>query len=404
MTPGADVGPDDRRAAELLAEFGSPLYVYDEATIRARCRALRSAVPLEGVEFLYAAKANTNLEILRVVRDEGLSIDAVSIGEVAAALKAGFPPGRISYNGNNVPRAEIEEVLRLGVHVSVDSTAQLETAAAAAKGGSFGLRINPDVGDGHHAHVVTGGPDAKFGVAPSEVPKAVARARYLGARIDGLHQHIGSGILDVENLLRAVNVMLGAAEAAPDLRFCDFGGGFGVPYRPEEKPLDLRAFGRAAAPALSAFRARRGGDVVFRFEPGRYVVAESGTLYVTTTAVKRTATRVFVGVDSGFNHLVRPTLYDAFHPIRNVSNPKAPIERVSVAGYICESGDLLARDRELPLPKEGDVLAIGVAGAYGFSMASTYNTRPRPAEVMIGLDGAARLVRRRETLSDLLGP
>lgn len=391
----------DGRAAELLARFGSPLYVYDEATLRARCRALRGAVPLPGVAILYAAKANGNPELLKIVRSEGLGLDAVSLGEVEAALRAGFPPSAVSYNGNNVTAEELRAVVAHGVHVGVDSTSQLETVARAAPGIAVALRINADVGDGHHAHVVTSGPEAKFGIAPEDVPEALAVARRLGARVDGLHQHIGSGVLDPRALDRAVDALLDVARGVPDLAFVDFGGGFGVPYRPDDRPLDLAAWGAAVAPRLAAFRRAAGRATEFRFEPGRYVVAECGTLYVTTTSVKRTATRVFAGVDSGFNHLARPMIYDAYHPIRNATRPEAPRAVVTIAGYVCESGDVFARDREIPLPREGDVLAIGVAGAYGWSMASTYNRRPRPAEVLVGLDGRPRLIRRRETLADL---
>ncbi|HYC79164.1 MAG TPA: diaminopimelate decarboxylase [Planctomycetota bacterium] len=397
--PGA--GAVDALAPALLKTYGSPLYVYDETILRARCRALRDAVPLDGVRMLYAAKANTNPAILRTVRDEGLDLDAVSLGEVLAALRAGFPAMRLSYNGNNVADDELSAVLERGVHVSVDALSQLERVARLKPGASVGLRLNPDVGDGHHEHVITGGPDAKFGVAPADIPAARRLAAERGLRLDGLHQHIGSGILDVENLLRAVDVMLETAAQVPGLAFVDFGGGFGVPYRPGERALDVAAFGAAVAPRLAAFRRAAGSDVAFRFEPGRFVVAECGTLLVVVTAVKRTAKHVFVGVDSGFHHLVRPTLYGAYHPVRNLTRPDAPPITVRVAGNICESGDLLAKDRLLPEPREGDVLAIDVAGAYGYSMSSNYNTRPRPAEVMIGVDGAPRLIRRRETFEDL---
>ena len=399
--PNTGAGAIDAHAPALLSRFGSPLYVYDETTLRARCRALRTAVPLDRTAILYAAKANTNPRLLAMIRAEGLRMDAVSLGEVEVGLRAGFRPDEISYNGNNVPADELAAVLAHGVHVSVDSLAQLDRATRLAPGGAFGLRVNPDVGAGHHEHVITGGPDAKFGVAPAEVKAAVALAHGRGARIDGLHQHIGSGILDPADLLRAVEILLTVADDVPDLDFVDFGGGFGVPYRPEERPLDLPRFGAAVAPILAEFRRRSGKNVEFRFEPGRYVVAECGTLYVTTTAVKRTRDHVFVGVDSGFNHLVRPMMYDAYHPIRNVSRPHAKVEPMSVAGYVCESGDLFAKDRPLPLPEEGDILAIGVAGAYGYAMASVYNTRGRPAEVLLAADGTARLIRRRESLADL---
>ncbi len=387
-------------AAELLRTYGSPLYVYDEATIRERCRRLRAALALPGIQILYAMKANANPEILRVVREEGLGIDAVSLGEVALARRCGFAPEEISYNGNNVDDAEMQDVVRAGVHVSVDGLDQLERFGRLRLGESVGLRLNPDVGAGHHDHVITGGPEAKFGVPPAAIPEALAIARRHGCRVDGLQQHIGSGILDAETMLLAVDVMLANAAGLPDLQFVDFGGGIGIPYKPADRPIDLSTFGSRVAGRLGEFRRRLGREVRFRFEPGRFVVAESGTLLVTVTAVKRGERHVFVGTDSGFNHLVRPVMYGSWHEIRNVTNPGGTPVPVSVAGNICESGDLFAKDRPIAEPRAGDVLAIANTGAYGYSMASTYNQRARPAEVMV-LGGAHRLIRRRETLADL---
>jgi diaminopimelate decarboxylase len=387
-------------APELARAYGTPLYVYDEALLRERCRTIRAAIPLPGVEILYALKANANAAILRAIREEGLGADAFSLGEVLLAKRCGFPPGLISFNGNNVDDAELRAVADQGVHVCADGLSQLERLARLGVGGSVAVRLNPDVGAGHHDHVITGGPDAKFGIAPDEIPQALAIARKGSLAIDGIQQHIGSGILDADVFLLAVDALLDAARGLPDLRYADFGGGIGIPSRPGEKPFDLAAFGPKAAARLEAFRQRVGRAVTFRLEPGRFVVAESGSLLVRVTAIKRTREHVFVGTDSGFNHLIRPILYGAWHPVENLTNPDGAPVVVRVAGNVCESGDLFAVDRPLPEPREGDLLAIRNAGAYGWSMASPYNLRPRPAEVLFS--GAAhRLVRRRETFDDL---
>jgi diaminopimelate decarboxylase len=387
-------------APELARAYGTPLYVYDEALLRERCRTIRAAIPLPGVEILYALKANSNAAILRTIREEGLGADAVSLGEVLLAKKCGFPSALISFNGNNVDDAELRAVAAAGAHVCADGLSQLERLARLGVGGAVAVRLNPDVGAGHHDHVITGGPEAKFGIAPDEIPQALAIARKGSLAIDGIQQHIGSGILDPDVFLLAVDALLDAARGLPDLRYADFGGGIGIPSRPGEKPFDLAAFGRKAAARLEAFRQRVGRPITFRLEPGRYVVAESGSLLVRVTAIKRTRDHVFVGTDSGFNHLIRPILYGAWHPVENLTNPQGAPVVVRVAGNICESGDLFAVDRPIPEPREGDLLAIRNAGAYGWSMASPYNLRPRPAEVLFS--GAAhRLVRRRETFDDL---
>jgi diaminopimelate decarboxylase len=372
----------ERLAPDLARDRGTPLYVYDEAVLRDRCRTIRAAIPLEGVEVLYALKANSNASILRVVREEGLGADAVSLGEVLLARRCGFPPAQISFNGNNVDDAELRAVAAEGVHVCADGLSQLERFARLRLGGAVAVRLNPDVGAGHHDHVITGGPDAKFGIAPEELPAAVAIARKGGLTIDGIQQHIGSGILDPGVFLLAVDALLDAARGLPDLRYADFGGGIGIPSRPGEKAFDLAEFGRQAAPRLRRFRETVGRPVTFRLEPGRFVVAESGSLLVRVTAIKRTKDHVFVGTDSGFNHLIRPILYGAFHPVENLTNPGGRPVVVRVAGNVCESGDLFAIDRPLPEPREGDLLAIRNVGAYGWSMASPYNLRPRPGEGM----------------------
>jgi diaminopimelate decarboxylase len=387
-------------APELARAYGTPLYVYDEAVLRARCRAIRSSIPVDGVEVLYALKANSNPEILRIVQAEGLGADAVSLGEVLLAKRCGFRRERISFNGNNVDENELRALIAEGVHLCVDSLSQLDRLARLGHRGSVAVRLNPDIGAGHHGHVITGGPEAKFGIAPDELPAALEVARRSGLLVDGIQQHIGSGILDVDVFLLAVDALLDAAASIPDLRYVDFGGGIGIPSRPGERPFDVSELGRRITPRLEQFRQKRGQEIVFRLEPGRFVVAECGALLLRVTAIKKTKDHVFVGTDSGFNHFVRPILYGAWHPIENLTNPSASPTTVRVAGNICESGDLFAIDRPLPGPREDDLLAIRDVGAYGYSMASSYNLRPRPAEVMVS-GTTHRLIRRRETFEDL---
>ena len=381
-------------AADLIDRFGSPLYVYEEAGLRSRCRQLVAALP--SCALLYAMKANANPSLLSVIREEGLGIDAVSIGEVMRARRVGFATEQISYNGNNVTDEEMGAVRELGVHVTVDSLSQLERYGRLFPGTDVGLRLNPDIGEGHHDHVITGGPEAKFGVDHEDIEAAHCIASRHGLIISGLHQHVGSGILEVDRFVSAMEVMLEVAERFSGLRFVDFGGGFGVGYKPDEEDFDVAKLGAEVSHLLARFRAKE-PDVVFRFEPGRWIIAPCGTLYVTVTSVKRGKRHTFVGTDSGLNHLLRPALYGSWHAIENVSRPDAPAETVAVAGNICESGDLFCKGRAVPKPEEGDVLAIRDVGAYGWSMASSYNLRPRPAEVLVR-PGGPQVIREREPL------
>lgn len=392
----------EARLLDAVKAHGSPLYVYDEATLRDRCRSLKELGFGTPVDFLYALKANSNRRLLGIIREEGFGIDAVSEGEVRAALRAGFEPRRVSYTGNNSSDAELRAVHGLGVHVTVDSISALERFGRAFPDSSIGLRINPNFGDGHHAHVVTGGEDSKFGVAESEVQDALAAAARHRLKIDVVQQHIGSGILDSSMLTSAMGSLLEVAAGFPHLRVVDFGGGFGIPYRPGEEPLDLAFIAAAGTKMLSSWCKKTRYEGAFRFEPGRFVVAACGTLCTTVTTVKRTSKHTFVGTDSGFHHLLRPMVYDAYHRIENLSNPKGATEHVTVVGNICESGDVFARDRAITKCREGDLLAIRDAGAYGFSMASTYNLRPRPAEVLLPKEGAPELIRARESIDSLL--
>jgi len=394
-------------AESLAQEFGTPLYVYDESSLRARCRELHEAFRAAQPDFHYAVKANFNPSLLRILKEEGFGIDAVSPHEARLALELGFRHDQILFTGNNTSEEDLAYCLQRGIPVNLGSLDEVERFGRLAPGGAISVRINPDVGAGHHAHVITGGPHSKFGIYVTErerLGEALARHRL---RLYGIHAHIGSGILHSDDMLAAMEIVLREAGRFEGLEFIDFGGGFGVPYRPEEKRLALGELGSAMAERFIAFRRAYGSPVRMKLEPGRYVVAEAGTLLARVTTVKTTPRHTFVGTDSGFNHLVRPVMYGAYHGIVNASRMQGDTRPVVVAGNICESGDVFTQgedgleDRELTLPRIGDVLAILDAGAYGMCLSSQYNLRPRPPEVLVRAD-QARLIRRRESYEDLL--
>jgi diaminopimelate decarboxylase len=395
------LGP--RRARALAERFGTPLYVYSRRTLLARCRALQRAFP--GVELHYAMKANSNPSLLRLITRWGLGVDAVSPWEVALALAVGVAPGRVLFTGNNPSERDLRAVHAAGARVNLDALSTLEVwAKLAGPGREVSLRLNLDVGAGHHRHVVTGGRESKFGLTREELPEARRIAQAHGQRIVGLHQHIGSGFFEVEPFLAALEPLLALVPDFPHLSFVDAGGGFGVPYRPEERPVDLSAWGQAVLARVERAREEhRRPHLRLLLEPGRYVVCEAGVLLASVTAVKPRGDRVWVGLDTGMHHLLRPALYQAWHPVRSYPRGRASraTARCWLVGSICESADVLAEDRSLPLPAPGELLALGNVGAYGYVMASHYNLRPRPAEVLV--DGEEfTLLRPEETLEDIV--
>lgn len=386
---------------KLIERFGSPLFVYDEHIIRGQARKLKTAVTYPETRLLYSCKANTNLTVLRILRQEGLGIDAVSPGEIFLALHAGFKPAHILFTGNNVTDEELRFALSKRVGMNIDSLSQLERFGKLCPGGAISVRINPDVGEGHHDHVITGGPESKFGIWVDQVSEILRLARKHRLRIIGLHQHIGSGILEAEVFLDAMEVLLGVALSFKELEFLDFGGGLGVPYAPGQAPLNVELLGRMLSQRFQSFCGKYGKPLTLILEPGRFFVAEAGVLLCRVNTVKATPEHFFVGTDSGFNHLIRHSLYGAHHEILNASRVKGPRKFVAVCGNVCESGDLFTHGREITKFQEGDIAAILNAGAYGFSMSMEYNSRPRPAEVLVK-QGKARLIRKREPLDDLL--
>lgn len=375
-------GIDRDVLSRVAEEQGTPTYVTSAATVRDRFDSLRDVFPDARVQ--YAAKANTNPRILRVLRERGAALDTVSLGEVLAGQRAGFDGDEMMYTSYAPSPEELAAVLERGVLVNVDSAGQMETVVGAGAE-RVGVRVNPGVGAGHSDEVVTGGKGARFGVSPEEAVELYERALDAGVEPVCLHAHIGSGFLEPEPLVRATERMCEVVEDLPVTpEYVDIGGGLGVPYRRDEEPLDVAALGKRVREAFDV-------DAKLVVEPGRYLVAESTVL---VTRVNTVGDGV-IGVDAGFNTLLRPAMYDAYHAVTNVSrDDDAPTGRYDVAGPVCESGDYLAHGRELAEPREGDLLAFHTAGAYGFVMASRYNSRPLPAEVMV--DDGVEVVRDRE--------
>lgn len=392
--------PDTLR--HIAQTFGTPTYVYAESIIRRQCRQLRAHLSGLPLRLLYAMKANANPVLLQIIRAEGLGIDAVSPAELALALRVGFPPENVLFSANNMTDEEMHDAQARGVLLNIGELSRLEKFGRAYPGRAVCVRLNPQVGAGHHQHVITAGERSKFGIPVQEIDAVKAIARRHGLRIVGLHQHIGSGILNTEHIWRAISVLLEAAGAFPDVRFLNFGGGLGIPYGPHDEPLDFENFRERIVAPLLAFQQRHpSDDLTFWFEPGRYLMAESGVLLVQVNTLKPTPSRTFAGTNSGMGHLVRPAIYGAYHAIYNLSNPDGPLHTYDVTGNICESGDLFARDREVQEIREHDILALLDAGAYGTVMASEYNLRPLPAEVLIREDGTLQPIRRRLTYEEL---
>ena len=394
---------DDARLARLAEQHGTPLYVLDAATVRAR---LGSLAAFDQVR--YAQKAHGGLALLRLLRAGGAKVDAVSAGELARAFAAGYEPGEVVYTADVLDEPAFELVRERGVVVNAGSADMLESCARARPGADVWLRVNPGHGHGHGRKVATGGAASKHGIWHVELPAAVERARELGLSVVGLHVHTGSGS-DLENLVRGRDALRAAARLVPDtLRVLSAGGGLPVPYRASDPPFDVEAHARAWLELRDELSAALDRPLEMEVEPGRYLVAEAGVLVTRVLTRKRTDGNDWVLVDAGFHTLARPAMYAAHHELVALSPRPGPRAPRIVAGPLCESGDVLTVDadgepapRDLPPLERGDLLAILTAGAYGLSMASTYNSRPLPAEVLVDGDDE-RLVRRRQTLDGLL--
>ncbi len=392
---------------DLVEKYGSPLYVYNERILRERCRELKNLIPYPNFSVNYSAKANSNLAFLEIVHEEGLNVDAMSPGEIFVELKAGFKPEQIFYISNNVSREEMQFAIDNNILTSVDSLSQLEQYGQLNPGGKIAARFNGGIGAGHHEKVVTAGKKTKFAINPELIPEFKEILKKYNLKLVGINQHIGSLFMDGKPYINGVKAILEIAKQFDDLEFVDLGGGFGIPYEKlnEQTRLDLKTLGEKLNEVLENFVKEYGKQITFKIEPGRYISAECGLLLGTVHAVKYNSEHKYAGTDLGFNVLARPVMYDSHHDIevyRNSDIKSEKEEPITIVGNICESGDIIAKDRMLPDVKEGDLLGVLDAGAYGHAMSSNYNNRLRPAEVLIRENGEAILIRKRDTLEELI--
>ncbi|MFR4986138.1 MAG: diaminopimelate decarboxylase [Lachnospirales bacterium] len=393
---------------DLIQKYGSPLYVYNEKILREKIRDMKNLVSYENFAVNYSAKANSNLAILEIANDEGLNIDAMSPGEMYAELKAGFAPEKIFYISNNVSKEEMQYAIDNNIILSVDSISQLEQFGQINPGGKVAARFNGGIGAGHHEKVITAGKNTKFGIDPDEMELFNETLKKYNLKLVGINQHIGSLFMEPDKYIEGVYAILSIAKQFNDLEFIDLGGGFGIPYNKLDdtyKSLDIKSLGKKLDEIFEEFSKEYGKRIKFKIEPGRYIAAECGVLLGTVNAIKNNGNNKYAGTDIGFNVLARPVMYDSHHDIevyRQSNEKPKKIEPITVVGNICETGDIIAKNRMLPTLKEGDILGILDAGAYGHVMSSNYNNRLRPAEVLIRENGEVVLIRKRDTLEDIV--
>jgi diaminopimelate decarboxylase/aspartate kinase len=382
---GTPQGPPVEAATllTLVERHGTPLYVYDLDTVDRRIASLRRHLPLHPGRLLFACKANAHPAILSRLATHQVGVEAASPGEALRALECGHAPENVLVSATNASASDLAGLAARGCRLALGSLSDVRRVGALARGTAVLLRMNPGVGEGHHRHVVTGGAQSKFGIPIDDLASALSACRASGLEVFGLHAHMGSGILDPAPLLASARALLAAARGVPGISVLDFGGGFGIPYRDGEVELDLAVYGAAMDREITAFAAETGARPEAWFEPGRFVVGPAGCLLARVTCRKESGGHVFVGLDTGMNHFLRPALYGSFHRILNLSAPDAPLEWVEIVGNVCESTDVFASARALPRAEEGHVLAILDAGAYGFTMASVYNLWPLPKEVVL---------------------
>lgn len=386
---------------EIAEQFDTPLYIYDSETIISQYHRLKNAFNNSNVKIKYACKALNNLNVLKLLKNEGSGLDVVSIEEAHLGLKAGFQPNEILFTPNCVSFDEIKQGVELGLVINIDNISILEQF-----GHTYGntvpccIRINPHILAGGNVHIQTGHIDSKFGISIHQLRHVMRVIEVENINVIGLHMHTGSDILDAEVFIRGAELLFEAAIHFKDLAFIDFGSGFKVPYKLDDITTDVEELGKVLTKRFNEFCTEYGKELELWFEPGKFIVSESGVLLTKVNVIKQTTSTVFVGVNSGQNHLIRPMFYDAYHHIENISNPNGTQRIYSIVGYICET-DTFGWDRKLSEVHEGDILAIKNAGAYGYTMANNYNGRYRPAEVLIH-KGKALLIRKRESFADLI--
>ncbi|KXK57551.1 MAG: diaminopimelate decarboxylase [Chlorobi bacterium] len=388
-------------ARSLVEKFGSPLYVYDAEVIRQHFQRLTSAFSGVPHRLLYACKANNNMAIIKFIHQLGAGVDAVSASEVELAFRCGVPANQILFTPNCVAFSEIEYAAERGVLVNIDNISVLERFGQNYGGSKpCAIRINPHILAGGNAHIQTGHIDSKFGISIHQMRHILRVINAYGMNVVGLHMHTGSEILDPQTFVTGAEILFDAAFQFPNLQFLDFGSGFKVPYKTDDIATDVESLGETMTARFREFCNEYGRQLELWFEPGKFLVSASGYLLVTATVLKQTPSCVFIGTDSGLNHLIRPMLYDAYHGIINADQLQGTERIYTVVGCICET-DTFGVDRRLVQAQEGTILALKNAGAYGYAMSSNYNLRARPAEVLI-LNGRPHCIRRRETLEDML--
>ena len=389
---------------ELLAlahEFGNPLYVYDAAIIEQQYQRLTTAFSkVPTLRINYAMKALSNVTILKLLKNLGSGLDTVSFQEVQLGLHAGFTPDKIIFTPNGVSFEEIEAVAKLGVQINIDNLSVLEHFGTKYPKIPVCIRINPHVMAGGNQNISVGHIDSKFGISIYQIPHIIRIVENTKMHINGIHMHTGSDILDIEVFLYAAEILFDAAKNFKELDFLDFGSGFKVPYKKGDIETNIEELGKKLTKRFLAFEKEYGRELTLAFEPGKFLVSEAGYFLAKVNVIKQTTSTVFAGIDSGFNHLIRPMLYGSQHTIENISNPKGKERFYTVVGYICET-DTFANNRKIAEIHEGDTLCFRNAGAYCFTMASNYNSRYKPAEVL-WKDGKGHLIRERETMEDIL--
>ncbi|CAM1353645.1 diaminopimelate decarboxylase [Tenacibaculum insulae] len=385
----------------LANKYGSPLYVYDTEKIIQQYNKITTAFSsVKSLKLNYAVKALSNINILKVFNTLKSGLDTVSIQEVKLGLHAGFKPKEIIYTPNGVSLQEIEEVAKLGVQINIDNLSILELFGQKHPKVPVCIRINPHIMAGGNSNISVGHIDSKFGISIHQVPHIKRVVENTGMRINGIHMHTGSDILDIDTFLRATEILFDVAKQFKNIDFIDFGSGFKVPYKKDDISTDIVELGEKLSARFNQFCKEYGKNITLMFEPGKFLVSESGYFLTKVNVIKQTTSTVFAGIDSGMNHLLRPMLYNSYHYIENLSNPKGRERFYSVVGYICET-DTFGSNRRINEISEEDILCFHNAGAYCFSMASNYNSRFKPAEVMIH-KGKDYLIRKRETIDDIL--
>lgn len=386
---------------DLANKYGSPLYVYDTEIIASQYNRITDAFRKVGqLQLNYAVKALSNINILRFFKNLGAGLDTVSIQEVNLGLSVGVAPEKIIYTPNGVSLEEIENVAKMGVQINIDNLSILELFGQKHPEIPVCIRINPHIMAGGNSKISVGHIDSKFGISVHQVPHIKRVVENTGMHINGIHMHTGSDILDIDTFLRATEILFDVAKKFKTIDFIDFGSGFKVPYKEGDISTDIEQLGLQLSERFNSFCKDFGKKVTLMFEPGKFLVSKAGYFLAKVNVVKQTTSTVFAGIDSGFNHLIRPMMYDSYHHISNISNPDGRDRFYSVVGYICET-DTFGSNRRISEISEGDILCFENAGAYCFSMASNYNSRYRPAEVMI-YNNDDYLIRERETFEDLI--